>query len=425
MAARYGPRREMPVALSWQRVRQWLLLGLFVGVSLLLLFALTEGILRLVRPDRFYPYHRNSRQLFYPSEQATPGVTGISRFTTNSLGTRGPELDGERVRILTIGGSTTACTVLDDDETWPALLMEYLGRDAGDPSRVWVTNSGVDGQNSHHHIMHAKYLLPRLPAIDYVILYAGLNDVGMWLYSTDFDPHALDDPAYWDHRIGEAFRVSNFTPAAYPWYKHLELWKRASIAKDLLRSRFQKEPPSEGAFVQDAELEWMEEARQQRHERAKEFVHRAKMDTLPAALDSYGANLERIAQLVRTAEAEPIFVAQAIQHQFLDESERRRLWMGAMDGGKTYVKEEQMLELLRAYNQRMREVAERQGVLFIDLPGLLHGHKDLFYDGVHLNEAGARAMARVLADRIGPLLEPAPAMEGAEPSNRSGASGAP
>lgn len=387
------------------RLRQWMLLVAFVGVVLLALITLAEIVLRVSRPDdRFYPYHRNSKKLFYPSEQVTPGVSGVSRFTTNSFGTRGPELNGERIRILTIGGSTTACTVLDDEETWPALLMNYLNHGANDPAFAWVTNSGIDGKNTHHHIMHAKYLLPRLPKIDYVIVYAGLNDVGMWLYADKFDPHYLDDPNHWSERVGEAFKVSNYTPKDFPWYKHLELWKSASIAKDIIVSSLETKTNRKGSFAQDAELKWMEEARRERQERQKHFVHRAKMETLPLALQSYRDNLALIVRLVREAGAEPVLVAQAIQHQFLNEEERRRLWMGAMDGGKTYVKEEQMLELLNTFNLGMREIARQEGVTFIDLPDLIQGQHNLFYDGVHFNENGARVMARALADHLSPML---------------------
>lgn len=387
------------------RLRQWMFLVTFVGVVLLALISLAEIGLRMSRPeDRFYPYHRNSKKLFYPSEQATPGVSGVSRFTTNSFGTRGPELNGERVRILTIGGSTTACTVLDDEETWPALLMNYLNHDANDPAFAWVTNSGMDGKHTHHHIMHAKYLLPQLPKIDYVIVYAGLNDVGVWLYAEKFDPHYLNDPNNWSSRVGEAFHVSNYTPKDFPWYKHLELWKSASIAKDIIISSLETNTNRKGSFVQDAELKWMEEARRERQERKKLFVHRAKMETLPVALQSYRDNLALIVRLVREAGAEPVLVAQAIQHQFLNEEERRRLWMGAMDGGQTYVKEEQMLEILNTFNLGMREVARQEGVVFVDLPELIRGQQGLFYDGVHFNENGARVTARALADSLGPML---------------------
>ena len=78
--------------------------------------------------------------------------------------------------------------------------------------------------------------------------------------------------------------------------------------------------------------------------------------------------------------------------------------MGAMDGGKTYVKEEQMLELLTAFNLAMQEVAMQQRAVFVDVRSLIGNEQGIFYDGVHLNEKGARHLARALADRLGPIL---------------------
>jgi len=367
------------------------------GLSLL---GFEFGLRALRDPNAFYPYHPNTSRVFFPSEPITPGVSGRSYFTTNSLGTRGPEWDGERVKILTVGGSTTACTVLDDSEAWPRLLMDDLNADAHDPKAYWVTNSGIDGLNSQHHLMHALYLLPELPQIDFMIVYAGLNDVGSWLYREEFDAHALDDPAHFDNRVGEAFRVSRYSPADFPWYKRLEVWKRAGAIKARILSRRVEAGRADGALVQDAELRWMEKAQEERRMHAATFVHRAKMETLPAALDAYGETLDRIIAAARRSNTTPVFVAQAIQHLFLNEEERRRLWMGAMDGGKTYVKEEQMLELLQKFNGRMREVAAASGVPFIDLPAVLAGEHDIFYDGVHLNERGARVVARAFASEL-------------------------
>jgi len=392
------------------RARLLLLGAITASLAVLVCVAAAEVALRLTRdPQRYFPYFPNSSRVFYPAEDITPGIHDPSRFTTNSYGARGPELEGEPIRILTVGGSTTACTVLDDDETWPALLMRDLN-ERGGRRLFWVTNSGMDGQNTHHHLMHVKYFLPKLPKIDYVIVYAGLNDVGMWLYVTDWDPHYLDDPAHWASRVGEAFRVSNFSPTGTPWYKRLELWKRASILKDRALTLWAQRNGDPGAIVQDENLGWLLREQQRRAKAEKTQVHRAKLETLPGALDSYARNLAQIAELVRAAGAEQIFMAQAIDHVILDEKERQRWWMGAMDGGKTYVKEEQMRDLLLAFNAQMKGVADAQHVVFVDLPALLHDDRGLFFDGVHFNERGAAVTAQRITDFLWPtVMQPAAA----------------
>jgi lysophospholipase L1-like esterase len=372
-----------------------------LAISSLVCAAALEGALRLTRdPQRFYPYHRSALEVFHPSEAITPGVSGVSYFSTNSFGTRGPEPDGERVRILTVGGSTTACTVLDDSEAWPALLMRYLDEDANDPRAYWVGSSAIDGHNSQHHLMHALYLLPEIPDLDYVLLYAGLNDMGAWLYEDRFDPHYLDDPRHWARRLGQAFRVSRYTPDHWPWYKHLETWKRASALKSRVKSLWIARQRDAGRIEQDAGLRWIEGQRARRAKVEKKPVPRAKLDTLPLALDAYGANLAHFIAAARQAGVEPIFVAQAIQARFANDADLSKLWMGAMDGGAAYLGADDMVELLSKFNERMREVATREKVAFIDLPALLDEQNDLYYDGIHFNENGARAAARSIASEL-------------------------
>jgi lysophospholipase L1-like esterase len=380
--------------------------GLVVAaVSGVLSLVAVELVLRALRPaQRFFPYHANTARVFYPSNEITPGIEGISHFSTNSHGTRGPELGQERIRLLTIGGSTTACTALDDHETWPFLLMQDVNEGAKDPNLLWVTNSGVDGLNSQHHLMHAKYLLPVLPRIDFVVVYAGLNDVGMWLYNETFDPHYLDDPDHWNGRIGEAFRVSNFTPESWPWYKRLEMWKRASVIKDRILSMRESAEQARGVIVEDDRLEWLKEEQTKRAERKKSFVHRAKRQTLPGALASYGDTLRQIAELVRARGAVPVFVAQFGNAPDKSGYEDPHFWMGAMNGGEQYAKDSEVYELVQEYNAKMKEVAQATSSIFVDASTDLAGEPDLFYDGVHFNEKGAREFARVLAAQLAPAI---------------------
>ena len=113
--------------------------------------------------------------------------------------------------------------------------MDYLNADAGDAGFAWVINRGMDGKNAHHYLMHARYLLPRIPDLDYAIYYAGLNDVGQWLYRESFDPDYLDDPENWERRVSESFRISDYTLGvmANPFYIDLGFTKTeiASVIK--------------------------------------------------------------------------------------------------------------------------------------------------------------------------------------------------
>ena len=312
-----------------KRLRAWIFRLLALGISSSVVVVAAEVVLRLTREkDRFYPYHQNATKVSYPHPERTPGVSGPSYFTTNSFGCRGPELSGEQHRLLVVGGSTAACTALDDGEEWAHLVMSNVNEWARDETFLWVTNSGIDGKNSRHHLMHAKFLVPKIPELDHVLIYMGLNDVGAWIYHEHFDPDYLEKPKGWDEALAQSFRVSNHTSSALPWYKHLELWKRASVIKANWLSASHREQQAAGAIVQDERLEWLEAAQQRRNEREHKLLPRAKVDTMPVALEAYARNIQRIIDLVREAGAEPIFMTQLIMWHGLSEEDKSRLWMG-------------------------------------------------------------------------------------------------
>ena len=135
-----------------------------------------------------------------------------------------------------------------------------------------------------------------------------------------------------------------------------------------------------------------------RRERVAALLPEAKLSTLPTALDAYGRTLARIVEAVRSHGAEPVFMTQVLQRSFASDAERERLWMGAVNGGESYVAAEQYPVFLELFNDRMREVARARGVALLDLGAAREWTGDLFYDGMHFNEAGARAVARIVAD---------------------------
>ncbi len=252
--------------------------------------------------------------------------------------------------------------------------------------------------------MHARYLLPQLPKLDYVLVYAGLNDVGLWLYQKEFSPRFMDSPQALSSIIAESFRVSNHVQASWPWYKKLELWRSASKLKALAKTRANLEQKQTGRIVQDERMAWLAQAQKARQRIEKGLVPRAKMDSYPAAFDAYAKNLGAIAREIKKAGAKPIFMAQAIRWTGLGDAKKKKLWMGTMDGGAAYATEAQMESFVRDFNQRMAQVAQDSDPQFIVLPALPAEHENLYFDGCHFHERGARIVAEALSKALTPLF---------------------
>ncbi len=157
---------------SWKNFKAFLF-GL--GIALLL----CEIILRIYNP---FPFALQKGKLVIPANQSrvyeNKWISRLDKkiyYSRNSLGFRGPEMpamDSNWLSLITIGGSTTACTFLSDSCTWPFLLEKKL---KSVYPQTWLNNAGIDGHSSFGHMLMLRdHVLPLKP--DYVIFLMGIND---------------------------------------------------------------------------------------------------------------------------------------------------------------------------------------------------------------------------------------------------------
>ena len=370
--------------------RRWFALAGGTAAALIL----AEVGLRVARPVRAYPYRPGTVKVFEPPETVR-GVTGPAEFTVNGFGCRGPEPAGEVRRLLVLGGSTAACVALDDSEHWPQLVMVRVAERLGDPDALWVTNAGMSGRHSGHHVMHARHLVPRIPELDHVLIYCGLNDVVRWLGDPRTGIRDLADPVVSRETLHQAFAVHDIVPADAPPPARSRLW-RALVGVDR-RSPATPASRSTGEVELDEQMQWIETWRRRRERAEVLTVPPAVLATFPGVLDVYRANLREIVTAARRHGAEPVLVTQAMHWRALNDEQKAELWLGVMDSGQAFVDPDQMQELVGRCNGVMREVAAELDVLLLDLAAELRG-VGLFYDGCHLTEHGAAEVGRLVGD---------------------------
>ena len=107
--------------------------------------------------------------------------------THNSYGMRTPEFKQEKnaFRILTVGDSTTWGYGVEDDETWPYQLQQYL-----DPSctKIEVINAGVVGYSAFQVYRYLKREGMKLKP-DIVLVTTGFNDASATEFHDTEDIH--------------------------------------------------------------------------------------------------------------------------------------------------------------------------------------------------------------------------------------------
>jgi lysophospholipase L1-like esterase len=369
-------------------------------VSLAFSLAAGELVLRLVGSDRssYYVWPPNFRATLSPSPELMPGIEGESRFTVNDQGLRGDRLDPHASGILALGGSTTECLYLDDQETWPYLLQRRLNAHRGGGDQVWVGNAGRSGHTSHHHLAHAERLLELSPAIDTVLVLSGANDLLQRLQlDRGYRPQGPADPDARRRLLDRAFAVWPGFTADDPFWKRSEIWRRARLVKN----RYLDAAPA--GLIQDRTgsiyAQW-------RANRRAASGFRTVLPDLSPAIDDYVSNLRGIIDQAKARQVRVILMTQpAVWRAGLPPEEEALLWMGGTGAyqetaGREYYSPEALAEGLRGFNQAMLGTCAATQVECIDLEPRLAKDRRVFYDDMHFTEAGARAVADTIAEYL-------------------------
>jgi lysophospholipase L1-like esterase len=339
------------------------------------------------RPFLWYVWPPRTRVLFEP--QNLVGVSPRATFSTNSRGIRGPELSpDDRLRILCIGGSTTECLYLDDTKTWPHLLSRKLGEDR---DGVWVGNLGRGGTTARDHALVLE-TLPEAREVDWWIVLCGANDMGQM---TGGEYERWQERA-WERNFGYR-RPTLLGLPARPFHRNLFTWrileslrKRAKVA---LRG-------DDWTVYQDVKAKWVRELQS---ERAGAPVVDELLVT-PAMLDEYERSLTRIVAASRALGTNLVFVTQpALWDPELPPDQARYALFGRRDDG-SYTSLGSLARGIALYNERMQEVARREGVASIDLARHVPRSTEAFYDDLHFNENGAEIVAELLARELAEIL---------------------
>ncbi len=299
-------------------------------------------------------------RLFRPDPRYFTGIAGPSRYTTNELGIRGGPMPATAgvTRLLCIGASTTECTYLDDEETWPHLLMVDLDRGSG--HRTWVGGLGISGYTTFEHLDFLRHA-PRLP-VDGAVFLVGVNDFVRALNgSLELGPRPL-------------WRRSALLSAA------LEAGRRVT-----LRHLLYEVEDETGAHVED---------RRQRRRQA------GRADALPdlgQALNDYGERVAALAGECRRRRLRCLFLTQPVLwRQDLAGRALDSLWMGEDAGGR-FLQPGPLRQGMDRYNATLLAQCSRLGLECVDLAPAMSGREELFFDDCHFTEAGAREVARLVA----------------------------
>jgi lysophospholipase L1-like esterase len=332
-----------------------------------LLFLGADAIQRkFIPPFQGGPFHLKapySRMVSHHSPEILRGVALQTTYTTNSRGIRGPEFPPRAAayRVLCVGDSTTECLQLDDKTMWPAQLMKLLNQDKT-MQPVWVGNAGQSGYSTFHHFQFLEES-GLLAEVDCVLLMAGTMDLA--------------------NAVSGANEVLQ-----RPGPKKAKSWIEMFIKKTRKKFR-KKEGADSDADDPNAQVRFM---------RKKEELGAKKCDhlpNLPGAIERFQHHLRQTVRLCREHGVRLVILGPATACRTDRPDVLDMLWGGKMPDGR-YLSERGVCEGVQAYGRAAAEVAREMNVEFVDLFPL-SGQREIFLDGSHFNDQGARRAADVIA----------------------------
>lgn len=348
---------------------------------------LIQAYTTLLPPNDSY-YRPNLVSIHHTDPAITPGISGDGNFTVNEAGLRGPSLNtlaghGRVYRIVTVGGSTTACTLLDDAQAWPQLVMDRLN-EGQNRIYAFVGNTGVDGHTS----VESMFLLrtrSRLRDTDAYIFLLGVNDLTA---AIGFEGKPTQQ--YLESRCANMGFEAN---SSHLWYSRLELYRTFSMIQSGPRSRRVR------VFTPPHDLELYVRGRALRQKGPV-----LPLPDLTNSLEEYETRIQSFAGFCREERRRCVFLTQpSLWRAGLAAAEEKLLWLGAIDSMEAprgFVSAAELGHAMDVFNQGLLHVCRGDGLECYDLASAIPKSGAFFFDDVHFNEAGSRLVARFVAEQL-------------------------
>lgn len=317
-----------------------------------------------------------------------PGLEKNAIITTDSQGFRTTKKISyykkpkNTKRIFFVGGSTIEQLYISDEKTTPALLEKQLDNFYKEKGMEFeVINTGKSGAKSNNNYFVIKEIKKFKP--DYVVLLVGANDMLRFVRTLgDNDDNGM--------------YVKNMTKLMHPDGYHLSkdglkyylshsriirrVWYLLEIAKGMKNNEV-------------IELD----GSQYKEEREKQFnTPIVKMpENLKTPAKYYSENLQEIIKLTKENNIKLLLLTQPVIYKDGLSTRLDKLLMCILCGKMRFSPGE-MEQAMEAFNNALKEEAERGGADLIDLAKMLPKTTKVFYDDMHYNNNGALKIADIL-----------------------------
>ena len=355
------------------------ILAVLLGLALALMAL--EILLRVFQPVEYrirgnkIVLLRNKSYVFHNDK--IDRLDRVIYFTRNRLGFRGeppPKNFAQTLTILTVGGSTTECFHISDGKAWPDLLAQRL-KEKFQP--LWLNNAGMDGHSTFGHLVLMKdYIVQLKPKV--ALFLVGVNDRALPDYGP-LDKKSLKKPAatlllagldtlaQYSEIVNYAVNLSRYSKAHRGGLVHTGVdfarLKTIDVPDDSLR-----------AIINYHQNQY---------------------------LTPYSRRLQELIDVAREHGIEPVFMTQPIIYgEVIDPisgADLGRVDIGGVNGKVSW-------ELMKLYNEVLKQVAARNQALLIDLAAEMPKSSRYFYDTAHFTNEGCQLVAQIIEPHLTAFL---------------------
>jgi hypothetical protein len=282
-----------------------------------------------------------------------------------------------QLTLAFLGGSTTECAYVDEENRFPYRVGRLLEQKTG--LRTDSYNAGKAGNTSLHSLdILLNKVIPVKP--DVAIMMDNVNDLAVLLF----------EKTYWTKNPYRSPLVE-IKPSFKTAMKNIE--DSFHIIRDLSFPYLSRQLKTFYHYVvgNKSNVDEFEQAR----------GHKIQVDK-QKLVSEFSMNLQTFINISRARKITPVLMTMANRLKdhpdpFILSLERKTVETGT---GLNY---KDFKDLVDLFNQTIREVAVANNVLVIDLDRKVPKEKALMYDFVHLNDAGSKYVADIIAAELSPV----------------------
>jgi hypothetical protein len=327
------------------------------------------------RAIRLREYRPGLKQILLADKQETSFDTLHPKYFLLRIDNDGfimpsKKYDNPDLTIVFLGGSTTECGHVKENNRFPYLAGKLLGQKLG--AKINSYNAGRSGNDSLHSLdILLNKVFPLKP--DIVIMLHNINDLSILLH----------EKSYWNKNSTRSVIININDKIVSDYFK-------------VMRDRY---IPNLAAALHNFE----KSVRLLLNSKTKPVDEFAKTRGRPLTVDKqamlaqFDMNLQSFIYLCKARHIFPVLMTMA--SRFKGKPDK---FVSVKKSGLSY---EQFKDLFDSFNEAIRKEAQENHVLLIDLAKAIPKQKNYLYDIVHANDNGSILEAQIISHQLKPLAQ--------------------